>query len=391
MAIAPADAPLSFSTGERDRRWKAIRDEMRAERIDVLVATGNTGRYNHNTADARYITQIGGPDIDPHAIMPLEGEVTVIARGPSEWVKDVREYNRAEADGIVGRLRELGADGKRIGITGLAGLIRSPDGIAVYGVVKKIQDTFPRAQIVNATPLMYRVRSVKSEEEIVFIRKAVRIAEAAVRLFPREARPGVRDCTVYARMLAAEIEEGGELPVMFAWHATRAGTPYTRLTQATPTREIEDGDLIYIQIEGKWQGYLSQMDQTFTVGSVPQLIGDMARAQIEAFHATLPAMKPGNTFGDMYEAAAASAGGKPYRANLILHARGLGEDWPLLVRPEPELLRHELKENYVMDIKPGILRDGQDLWGRFGDTVRVTKNGGERLGTRPAALVSVDL
>ncbi|MPZ15201.1 MAG: M24 family metallopeptidase, partial [Chloroflexi bacterium] len=191
------------------------------------------------------------------------------------------------------------------------------------------------------------------------------------------------------QMMAAEIEAGGEVPIMLAWHASKAGTPYTRLTQATPTRVIAAGDIIYCQIEGKWRGYLSQIDQAFTIGAVPQLIYDMAASQIEAFKVTLPAMRVGNTFGDMYEACAASARGKPYQANLILHARGLGEDWPLLVRPEPELLRQPLKENYVMDIKPGIVRDGQDLWGRFGETVRVTPSGGERLGTRPEGLVEV--
>jgi Xaa-Pro aminopeptidase len=389
MATAEVDAPLTFSIAERDRRWAAIREEMRKEGIDILVASGNTGRYNHNTADARYIAQLGGPDIDPHAILPLEGAVTVIARGPAAWVEDVREYARSEVDGIVHRLRELGADHKRIGITGLAGMIRSPDGVVTHGVVRKIQAAFPQAEIVNATPLMYRVRSVKSEEEIVFIRKAVRIAEAAVRAFPEGARAGVRDCVVYARMVAAEIEEGGELPIMLAWHASKAGTPYRRLTQATPTRILDEGDIVYCQIEGKWQGYLSQMDQAFTVGTVPQLVRDMAQAQIEAFSATLPAMKAGNTLGDMYAACAASAKGKPYEANLIVHGRGLGEDWPLLVRPDPDLLRQELKENLVVDVKPGIIRDGQDLWGRFGDSVRVTRTGGERLGTRAPELISI--
>ncbi|MPZ14993.1 MAG: hypothetical protein GEU73_11320, partial [Chloroflexi bacterium] len=105
MAQAPVDAPLSLSLAERDRRWNALRDEMRADGVDILVATGNTGRYNHHTADARYITQIGGQDIDPHAILPLEGEVTAIARGPAEWVQDVREYNRDAADGIADRLK----------------------------------------------------------------------------------------------------------------------------------------------------------------------------------------------------------------------------------------------------------------------------------------------
>src|SRR3954447_25239556 len=101
-----AAAPLTFTVAERDRRWRALREEMRNDGIDVLLATGNTGRYGHHTADARYITAYGGNDLDPHAILPLDGEVTLIARGPCEWVSDIREYARHEIDGIVDRLAE---------------------------------------------------------------------------------------------------------------------------------------------------------------------------------------------------------------------------------------------------------------------------------------------
>ncbi|HLY65004.1 MAG TPA: M24 family metallopeptidase, partial [Chloroflexota bacterium] len=281
-------APLTFSLAERDRRWSAIRALMSEAGIDVLVATGNTGRYNHHTADARYVTHIGGPDVEVHAVLPLEGAVTAIARGKSPWVSDVRpKFNRHEADGIVERLQELQADGKRIAVAGLEGLIRSPQGIVDYAVMKRLLEHFPRATFVNGTDLMYRVRAVKSEEEVAFIRQAVRIAEAAVRRLVAESRPDVKDCAVYAHMVAAEIEAGGELPFMLAWHATQAGTPYRRLTQATPDRAMRSGDLIYCQIEGKWQGYCSQMDQTVVLGTMPDQVRRMAGAQLEAFEAAV--------------------------------------------------------------------------------------------------------
>ena len=317
--------------------------------------------------------------------------MTAIARGESSWLTDIRpQFDRHEADGIVERLQELNANGKRVAVTGLEGLIRSPHGIVEYAVMKRLFESFPRATFVNGTALMYEVRVVKSEEEVAFIRKAVQIAEAAVQALSDGARPGVKDCTVYAGMVAAEVADGGELPFMLAWHATKAGTPYRRLTQATPNRIIQDGDLIYCQIEGKWQGYCSQMDQVVTVGKVPDLVRQMYQAQLEAFHATLAAMKPGATFGDMARACAGTAEGKPYEAKMILHGRGLGEDWPLITsQPSGDIATTELQENFVVDIKPGIEVEGRDMWGRFGDTVRVTSNGAERLGSRSPAFMNV--
>lgn len=377
------DVPLSFSLGERDRRWKAIRDLMARRGIEVLVATGNTANYNHHTADARYITQIGGPEVEIHAIVPIEGAVTAITRGKSAWVDDVRPFHRREADGIVERLKELSADGKRIGVSGLSGLIRSPYGIVNFAVMEKLRESFPRATLVSATDLLHEVRSVKSEEEIAFLKRGVEIAEAACDALVKTARPGVKDCVAYARMVAAEIKEGGELPFMLAWFAGQAGKPYRRFTQASPDRAIADGDLIYCQIEGRWQGYCSQIDQSVTVGKAPAEMKPMYEAHVEAFHATLPAMKPGATYGDLFRACAATSEGKKYEAKLMLHARGLGEDWPLAgPNSKPELLQRELRENNVFVIKPGVEIDGRDLWGRFGDSVVVTPNGGKRLGGR---------
>ncbi|HLY67328.1 MAG TPA: hypothetical protein VKU60_17455, partial [Chloroflexota bacterium] len=67
-----------------------------------------------------------------------------------------------------------------------------------------------------------------------------------------------------------------------------------------------------------------------------------------------------------------------------------GEDWPLITSHLSEdLARTELQENFVFDVKPAVELDGKDMWGRFGDTVRVTRTGAERLGTRRAALVNL--
>jgi Xaa-Pro aminopeptidase len=377
------DAPLNFSLAERDRRWQAIRALMAERGLDVLVATGNTASYNHHSADARYITQIGGPEVEVHAILPLNGAVTAITRGKSAWIDDARPFHRREADGIVERLKELGADGKRIGVSGLKGLIRSPYGIVNFTVMEKLRENFPRATFVSATDLMQEVRSIKSEEEIVFIKKAEAIAEAACAALVQAAKSGMKDCAVYARMVGAEIEAGGELPFMLAWFAGEAGKPYKRYTQASPDRVIADGDLIYCQIEGRWRGYCAQIDQSITIGKVPAEMKPMYEAHVEAFNATLSAMKPGATYGDLFRACAATSTGKKYEAKLMLHGRGLGEDWPLAgPRSKPELLERELRENNVFDVKPGIEIDGRDLWGRFGDSVVVTASGAKRLGAR---------
>src|ERR1051325_5970763 len=116
-----------FSLAERDRRWKAVRAKMAEQNVDVLVTPQHTGHSMDFQANTRYLTHCGGGgDSDIGGAFALEGEVTAIAtsaapRWPTvqEWTKDVREARRNYGRVIVERLKELGVEHGRIGITGL--------------------------------------------------------------------------------------------------------------------------------------------------------------------------------------------------------------------------------------------------------------------------------
>src|SRR5436309_12394095 len=116
-----------FSLTERDRRWKAVRQLMRQQRIDVIVTPQNTGHSMDFQANTRYLTHCGGGgDTDIAAVFPLNGDVTAIATSTNPlWTttqdstKDVREARREYGKIIVERLKELNLERRRIGIAGL--------------------------------------------------------------------------------------------------------------------------------------------------------------------------------------------------------------------------------------------------------------------------------
>ena len=49
-----------FSLAERDRRWRAVRELMRRERLDVIITPQNTGHSMDYQANTRYLTHVGG-------------------------------------------------------------------------------------------------------------------------------------------------------------------------------------------------------------------------------------------------------------------------------------------------------------------------------------------
>lgn len=118
----------------------------------------------------------------------------------------------------AGRIKKLGLERGSIGVCGLAGVCRAPEGVIPYTTMKHLLDDLPGAKFSNATALAMSVRMVKSAEEVSFLEKATAIAEAEA--IAAKARPGMREYEVHAEAVYAALERGGEYPTMFRWRAS---------------------------------------------------------------------------------------------------------------------------------------------------------------------------
>ena len=79
---------------------------------------------------------------------------------------------------VIERLKEIRAE--RVGVIGLAGLVRAPEGVVPWGTFEKIRQALPTVKFKNATDLIQEVRALKSGEEIAFIEKAADIIGKAI-------------------------------------------------------------------------------------------------------------------------------------------------------------------------------------------------------------------
>lgn len=391
-----------FSLAERDRRWKAVRELMRQQNIDVIVAPQNSGHSADYQADTRYLTHCGGGEPDVAAVFPLDGEVTAIAtsaapRWPTvqDWTMDVREARRNYGRAIVDRLKELNVERGRIGITGLGEIegTRTPEGTIFYGTWKQIREAFPNAELVDATKILAQVRYVKSQEEIDVLAKSMEIIELAIQAEIAAALPGVKDWEVWAAAQYAMMRHGSEMPVHCFWVSGK--NPKRTLTRPS-MRILERGDVIINELEASWIGYRSQGVQPVFVEVINTVQAELIKVQREIFNRVLESLKPGISVGELAELtrktaesiAPKSGPAAGASGDLTMHGRGAGDDGPIITphARSPRQLGLAMQENMVLVCKPSAISADGEYICQWGDTVVVTENGGRRLGKRPHEL-----
>lgn len=391
-----------FSLAERDRRWKAVRERMQRDGISVIIAPPNTGNSTDWQADARYLSHCGGgADASIGCVFPLEDEPTVVATsavrwGPrvQDWVKDVRDVNRHYGRAMAERLRELKANGKRLGICGLAGGTRTPEGTMGYGTYEEVRKAVPSSEMVNATDLLQEVRCVKSEEEIDVLQESVDLVEKAYEAEAEwAAKPGARDYQVWAATMYAMFSRGSELSVHFNWIAAN---PPTRTLTRPQGKILRDGDIIVNELEASIIGYRAQQTRPVAVRTCEPIYVDLMEFHRELYGRLLDFIKPGvtlaaamektRTLGDEVRPSAGplSGGG----ARFVCHGRGLGDDIPLATNEEAvKRFGHwRFPENGVFIIKPTVHAGNGASLG-WGDTCRVTATGTVRMGKGPHEMI----
>ena len=389
-----------LSIQERDRRYRKVREEMARRGIDCLLLPANTGRWEQLQADSRYLTSIGGFATEVFTVFPLEGEVTAYIfnragwwKQEQNWVQDVRDGRNRWGENAIERIKELGLGQGTIGIAGLAGLFRAPEGIIPYSSVKAIQDTFPRAKLINATEMMQEIRAVKSAEEVSLLERSAAIIEKVIETMVQTARPGVSEKELYGAMVHAMLSNGGELPTLFF---LSAGPDISNSSFVPTDYVIQNGDRIINEIEAKYAGYAAQAVSPVVIGKANQDYEAMIQISGACFEAILDEMKPGVTFGslfDTYRATVEQRGKGKYLWNHpMMHARGLGDDGPALLGDKDleRFSKIELQTGMVFILKPQVRAAQGKGRASIGDTVVVTESGARRLGKRELKLIVKD-
>lgn len=323
------------------------------------------------------------------AFVPADGPLAILLPGleapaaQAHLPEDAQLFTYRDEDGHEPAFHQvaeaLQLDGKAIGVEYLAMRLLE---------MRRIEQAAPECRFVAIEPWLPELRMSKDETEIAHMRRAVEIAERALKrlLDDGSIHPGRTELEVAAALQVAMLQEGGQgqafSPIVVA--GPNSASPHT----SPSDRPLAEGDLLVIDWGTIFNGYRSDITRTFVLGvPTPEMVR-IHDTVLAANQSGRLAARPGTPAQEVDRAARRAitlAGYGEYFIHRTGHGLGLEtHEPPYMVEGNLELL----KAGMTFTVEPGIYVPG--VGGvRIEDDVVVTEEGVEALTTLSRDLISL--
>jgi Xaa-Pro aminopeptidase len=386
-----------ISTAELERRWRAVRAVMQAEKIDVLLMQNNN---DHMGGYVRYFTDMPATNGYPNTVVfPRDDEMTVVCQGPfggneptAQGDQTWRGVKRllttpsyASAHYTKDYDPELAAKALAPYAKGTIGYVGTYQ--MSYAMLDFIKRAFPDARFVDATEMVDRIKVIKSAEEMELIKRAAAMQDGAMRAAFAAAKPGMRDTEVAAVAQHYSQCHGSENGI-YLCASMPLGKPSKFANRHLQNRVIKEGDQIALLVEDNGPGGMyTELGRSCVLGKVPQAMKDELAFCIESRKLTLDLLKPGTLCKDVWDGfnAFMRKNGRPEESRLYCHGQGYDlVERPLVRNDEPWTIAKDM--NIV--VHPTYIHGGYLNW--LCDNYLIGGNGpGDRLHQFPEEVVEL--
>ena len=322
-----------------------------------------------------------------------DGRMTLLTRLPDTLIagldsaiEDVRPWHFVPDANPAVDLRDIleehGARGARLGIEldayGLTGLH--------YTRVQAALNDFCRLE--DASSLVTELRVIKTRAELACCRRAGELADAALVEANRLAVPGAWGGDILAAMQGAVFAGDGDYSgnefIINSGRRAIAGRYMTGRDYLGPK------DQLTVEWAGVYRFYHAAMMRTILTGRPSKQYHNLHAVALEAHAASADAIKPGNTFGDVFDAYARVVD-KSGHFHLTATGYSLGAtfppswmDWPMFWHGNDT----EIRPGMVLFIHTVVTSRNNKITTAPGQTYIVTRNGSESLSRLSMELVA---
>jgi Xaa-Pro dipeptidase len=276
-----------------------------------------------------------------------------------------------EHRGIQKTIEELKRRGaKRVGIMGPL-------------VVAKYRQLKAHFEMVELDAEYVRLRQIKSEEEIDWLRIGAAFSDAGFAALLAGAQPGVTERELGNIVERAYVGHGGTTMIHYIGRTSMANPQIFVPPQHHSPRQVEKGDIIFCELSGVFWDYPGQVLRTFTVeAEATPLYRELYETAEAAFDAVTGVVRHGTTMQEIIDAASVIENKGFTVCDDLMHGFGGGYFQPILgtkSRPAGPLPDMTLEENMTVVVQPNVITTDQKAGVQVGELIRVTRDGFERL------------
>lgn len=232
------------------------------------------------------------------------------------------------------------------------------------------------AKLIPTINVVEKFRSVKTPQEIEYLRAACEISCRAFDRLLDDIRVGVTEKELAAKLSAYMVMEGADTQPY--GNILISGARTSLLHGIPSNKAVEYGDFVLMDFGCQFNGYLSDMTRTVVVGRANAKQREVYELEKKMLEDSLAKMKAGVPLKDVYETSIQAVKDTEYYQYIY---SGIGHGIGMFVHEIPFMgptSTELLEENSVRTIEPGIYIPN---WGgvRIEDQILITKDGYENM------------
>ena len=269
------------------------------------------------------------------------------------WIEDIRTWSspHPDDDGISllqETLEELSGGSKKIGLPmGPESTLRMP-----FQDFKMLQERLKGYEFNDATPLIQKLRMVKSELEIEKISHVCQLVSNVFETLPEWLLEEQTEIDVFRRFKIECLKEGVDDVSYLVGGAGLGG--YSDIISPPKDKKLISGDVLILDTGCTFDGYFCDFDRNYALQKADDDIRNAYRVVYQATDAGLEAAVPGNTAADVFRAmnrVLETNGAKGGQVGRMGHGLGMQlTEWPSNAVFDNTVLENGM----VLTLEPGM-------------------------------------
>ena len=290
--------PVHFSAAEMSARKSRLLAEMARDKLDGMLLFAQESMYwltGYDTFGFCFFQCL---------YVGADGKIALLTRSAdlrqaqhTSNIQDIRIWKDAVDSDPV---RDLAAMLNDLGAKGRLGVEYDSYGLTASRGRQLDAALAGKAELVDASRLIPRLRCTKSAQEIAYVREAARLSDLADQAAIDLLRPGADEGEILAAQHNAIFAGGGDYPANEFIIGSGADALLCRYKSGR--RKLDANDQLTLEFAGAWRHYHAAIMRTHIVGSPRKLHLSYHAAAKEALLACEAEFRPGRTAGDVYAA-----------------------------------------------------------------------------------------